>query len=71
MNIRSLATKTFNQTTLGLTVKLHNRFGSKELISLSYDHGYISSYDEVLRFTKSAAKFTADFCDQVEDFGMG
>ena len=69
-SIQYLSAKKSNQTTLGLSGKLHNRFGSKELTTILHDHGYILSYDEVLRFRKSAAKFTADFCYQVEDLGI-
>jgi hypothetical protein len=53
-------TGTRNQTTLGLAVKLQHRHGSSELIKLLHDHGFIVSYDEVLRFRKSAAKFVGD-----------
>ena len=53
-------TGTRNQTTLGLAVKLHHRHGSSELIKLLHDHGFIVTYDEVLRFRKSAAKFVGD-----------
>ena len=53
-------TKTRNQTTLGLGVKLHHKFGSRDLIDTLYEHGYTASYDEVLRFRKSAAKYVRD-----------
>ena len=53
-------TNTWNQTTLGLGVKLHHRFGSSDLIQILNEHGYIVSYDEVLKFRKSAAKFVSD-----------
>ena len=46
--------------TLGLAVKLQHRHGSSELIRLLHDHGFIVSYDEVIRFRKSAAKFVGD-----------
>ena len=49
-----------NQTTLGLAVKLHHRHGSSEMIKLLHDHGFIVSYEEVIRFRKSAAKFSGD-----------
>ena len=49
-----------NQTSLGLAVKLHHQFGSSDLISTLNDHGIISSYDEVLRFRKSAAKYVSE-----------
>ena len=48
-------TKTRNQTTLGLGVKLHHNFGSSDLIrTLNVP------YDEVLRFRKSAASYVGD-----------
>ena len=49
-----------NQTTLGLAVKLHHRHGSSELIKDLHQHGFVVSYDEVLRFRKSAAKFVME-----------
>lgn len=58
-------TGTRNQTTLGLAVKLHHRYGSSELIKLLHDHGFIVSYDEVLCFRKSAAKFVGDKSDEL------
>ena len=36
------------------------RHGSSELIRLLHDHGFIVSYDEVIRFRKSATKFVGD-----------
>ncbi len=53
-------TNTQNQTTLGLSVKLHHKFGSSDLIHILNGHGYTVSYDEVLRFRKSAAKYVHD-----------
>lgn len=50
-------TKISNQTTLGLGVKLHHKFGSKDLIQVLHEHGYTVSYDEVRRFRKSAATY--------------
>ena len=58
--VQSHITGTRNQTTLGLAVKLHHIYGSSELIKLLHNHGFIVSYDEVLRFRKSAAKFVGD-----------
>ena len=49
-----------NQTTLGLAVKLHHKYGSSELITILHEHGITATYDEVLRFRKSAAKFVFD-----------
>ena len=51
-SIQSHITGTRNQTTLGLGVKLQHRYGSSELIKLLHEHGFISTYDEVLRFRK-------------------
>ena len=59
-SIQALMTNSFNQTTLGLAVKLHHRFGSREIIDLMNSHGYIASYDEVKRYRKSAAKLTGE-----------
>ena len=53
-------TNTCNQTTLGLGVKLHHKFGSSDLIHILNEHGYTVSYDEVLRLCKSAAKYVGD-----------
>ena len=47
-----------NQTTLGLAVKLHHKFGSSELVKVLNEHGIVTTYDEVMRFRKSAAKHT-------------
>ena len=44
---------------LCIAVKLHHRFGSKEVIEVLCEHGYVSSYDEVLRFRASAAKYVS------------
>ena len=41
-------TNTSNQSTLGLGVKLHHKFGSSDLIQILHEHGYCVSYDEVL-----------------------
>ena len=49
-----------NHTTLGLSVKLHHKHGSSELVTTLNKHGITSSYDEVLRFRKSVAKFVSD-----------
>ena len=44
----------WNQTTLGLAVKLHHKHhGSSELIRTLNDHGITCSYDEVNRLGKS------------------
>ena len=37
-------TNTSNQSTLGLGVKLHHKFGSSDLIQILNDHGYCVSY---------------------------
>ena len=49
-----------NQTTLGLAMQLHHKYGSRELIQTLNEHGITASYDEVLRFRKSAANFVAN-----------
>ena len=49
-----------NLTTLGLAVKLHHKHGSPELVKTLNEHGITSSYDEVMRFRKSVAKFVSD-----------
>ena len=49
-----------NQTTHGLVVKLHYKHGSSELVKTLNEHGITSSYNEVLRFRKSVAKFVSD-----------
>ena len=73
-SIQALITGSFNQTTLGLAVKLHHRFGSREIIELLHSHGYVTSYDEVRRYRKSAAKMTAEhdftFRGLVNDGGL-
>jgi len=59
-SIQSRISKSTTPTTLGLGVKLHHKFGSKELVNLLHDYGYTCSYDEVLRFKVSAAKFIGE-----------
>ena len=59
-SIQYCMTNRWNQTTLGLGVKLHHKFGSIDLIDILNEHGYTVSYDEVLRFRKSAAKYVGD-----------
>lgn len=59
-SIQSHVTGTRNQTTLGLAVKLQHQHGSSELLRLLHEHGFTTSYDEVLRFRKSAARFLGD-----------
>ncbi len=49
-----------NQTSLGLAIKLHHKHGSSELIRLLHEHGITSSYDEVIRFRKSAASYVSN-----------
>ena len=46
-----------NQTTLGLAVMLHHT-GRSELVKLFNEHGIVTTYDEVMRIRKSAAKYT-------------
>ena len=66
--IQSHITKTRNKTTLGLAVKLHHQHGSSELICLLSNFGRTVTYDEVLRFQKSAAKFLSDNPDIFNEF---
>ena len=40
--------------------KLRHKYGSRELIQTLNEHGITASYDEVLRFRKSAAKFVSN-----------
>ena len=56
-SIQHRISHTWNQTILGLGVKLHHKFGSRDLINVLYEHGYTVSYDEVLPFCKSVAKY--------------
>ena len=49
-SVQHCITNMQNQTALGLGVKLHHKFGSKDLIEILNAHGYIVPYDEVLRF---------------------
>ena len=58
--IQQHVNKSTNQTSLGLAVKLHHQFGSSDLISIFNDYGIVSSYGEVLRFRKSAAKYVSE-----------
>lgn len=51
--------KIHNQTTLGLAVKLHHEFGSKDLINILHNFGFTTSYKEVLHFKKCAAIFAS------------
>lgn len=46
-----------NQTTLGLAVKLHHKYGSREMIGMLNDHGFVTKYDDILHFRKSVAQF--------------
>ena len=59
-SIQGHITKSYNQTTLGLAVKLHHRFGSKELLTLLHEYGLTVTYDEVLRFRTSVAIYTGN-----------
>ena len=49
-----------NQTSLGLALKLHQKHGSSELLRTLHSRGLISPYDEVIRFKKSAAVFSTN-----------
>jgi hypothetical protein len=67
-SIQSHITNTRNQTTLGLAVKLQHHYGSSELLKLLHEHGFTSTYDEVLRFRKSAAHYLGDNKEIVHKF---
>ena len=54
-SVQSHITHSPNQTTLGLAIKLHHKFGSKEVITIMHDNGYLSTYDEVQIFKHSVA----------------
>ena len=60
-----------NQVTLGLALKLHHKFGSAELVKLLHEHGLVESYDEVLLFRKSAAKYMCDHKKDVSEQVIG
>ena len=55
--IQQHISKSTNQTTHGLAVKLHHKFGSSELVKLLNEHGIVTTYVEVMRFRKSAAMY--------------
>lgn len=57
--IQQHVAKTRNQTTLGLAVKLHHKYGSSELIRGLNEHGLVATYDEVIRFRRSAASYVS------------
>ena len=38
-------------------ITVHHKFGSSELVKLVNEHGIVTTYDEVLRFRKSTAKY--------------
>ena len=59
-SIQGHITNQNNQTTLGLAIKLHHKFGSKDLLDILYAYGYTCTYDEVKRFRKSVAKYTGE-----------
>lgn len=59
-SIQSHVTNTYNQTTLGLAVKLYHGFGSRKIIDVLHESGFITTYDEVLRFKTSAAIYTGN-----------
>ena len=47
MSIQALLTKSFNQVTLRYAVKIHHEYGSRAVIDVLYNCGYVASYDEV------------------------
>ena len=58
--IQQHVSKSWNQTTLGLAIKLHHKHGSSEMFQTLNEHGILASYDEVLRFRKSAAQYASE-----------
>ena len=52
-----------NQATIGFDIKLHHKLGSSDVIKLRNSHGLVSSYNEVLRFCKSAASYVSKNTD--------
>ncbi len=69
--IQALGAGNFNQTTLGLALKIHHFSGSRHIIDILHSHGLCASYDEVRRFRKSAALFTSKQDFQVQDLLPG
>ena len=67
-SIQSHVTGTRNQTTLGLAVKLLHQHGSSQLLKLLHEHGFTTSYDEALRFRKSAARLLGDNAQLLHQF---
>ena len=54
-----------------LALKLHHKHDSSQLIKTLNEHGVTSTYDEVLRFRKSVAKFVLDnHSDYHKKFGL-
>ena len=41
-------------------VKFHHKFGSSEWVKVLNEHGIVTTYDEVIRFHKSAAKYSGN-----------
>ena len=62
--IQQHISRSWNQTTLGLAVKFHHKYGSSELVQNLHEHGIVTTYDEVLWFQKSAAKYTSEDPDK-------
>ncbi len=54
-SIQAHITRTFNQITVGLAVKLHHNFGSKEIVTLLHEYGITVTYDEVMTLRSSVA----------------
>ncbi|KAH3748409.1 hypothetical protein DPMN_182854 [Dreissena polymorpha] len=53
-------TKRYNQSTLGLGIKRHHKFRSRELIDTLNANGYTVTYEDILNFRKSAAKYVSE-----------
>ncbi|KAH3886194.1 hypothetical protein DPMN_010195 [Dreissena polymorpha] len=57
--IQYCITKRYNQSTLGIVIKLNHKFRSRKLIDTLNAHGYTVTYEETLNFRKSAANMSA------------
>ncbi len=58
--IQSHIIKSSTPSTLGLAVTLHHWYGSKDFINFLHDYGYVVSYDKVLWFKTSSAKYIGE-----------
>ena len=58
--IQYYISKCYNQITLDVGVKFHHCFGSKEAVALQHKYRFSVTYDEVMRFRTSVAKYSAN-----------